>query len=132
VTYSPRQLAALWAEAFTPDADVVALVSRVRSRAITAMLTNNGPLVHLMLGELLADVAAGFDQLCFSYQVMATKPEPRAFLGTLERLGFTPEQCLFVDDAEQNVLGARAVGIDAIRFESAHMLAVALQERHLI
>lgn len=132
VTSTPRQLAALWAEAFTPDADVVALVSRVRCRAITATLTNNGPLVHLMLGELFADVAACFDQLCFSYQVMATKPEPRAFLGTLERLGFTPEQCVFVDDAEQNVLSARAVGIDAIRFESARMLAAALQERHLI
>jgi len=127
-----HELAELWAQAFAPDADVLAMVSRVRSTAITAILTNNGPLVHRMIREFFPDIAAGFDHLCFSYEVMSTKPEPRAFLATLERLGVSPEQCSFVDDAEQNVLGARAVGIDAIRFVSAPMLATALQERQLM
>jgi 2-haloacid dehalogenase len=63
---------------------------------------------------------------------MSTKPEPRAFLATLERLNVTPEQCVFVDDAEQNVQGARAVGIDAVRFVSAQKLASSLQERQLV
>ncbi len=65
--------------------------------------------IFVMVEELFPDVAAWFDALCFSYEVMSTKPEPRAFLATLERLNVTPEQCVFVDDAEQNVQGARAV-----------------------
>ena len=131
VSCGQRALAALWAQAFAPDADVLAMVSRVRARAVTALLTNNGPLVHLMLRELFPEVAAVFDHLCFSYQVKATKPEPRAFLGTLERLGASPAQSVFIDDAEQNVDGARAVGIDAIQFVSAELLARALHERQL-
>jgi HAD superfamily hydrolase (TIGR01509 family) len=132
VICSQHELAAFWAEAFAPDADVLAIVRRVRSRAVTGILTNNGPLVDLMLRELFPDVAAAFDHPCFSYQAMSTKPEPRVYLATLERLGVTPEQCVFVDDAEQNVQGARAVGIDSVRFVSAQTLATALQERQLV
>jgi glucose-1-phosphatase len=129
---SQQELAEFWAEAFVPDADVLAIVGHVRSRAITGILTNNGPLVHLMLDKLFSDVAERFNVLCFSYEVMSTKPEPRAFLATLERLNVTPEQCVFVDDAEQNVQGARAVGIDAVRFVSAQTLAGSLRERQLV
>jgi glucose-1-phosphatase len=132
VTCSPPELAALWASAFAPDADVLTIVRRVRSRAATAILTNNGPLVHLMLQELFPELAAAFDHLCFSYEVKSTKPEPQAFLGALERLGVGPEQCVFVDDAEQNVQGALGVGIDSVHFVSAQVLATALQERQLI
>ena len=132
VTCSPRELAALWAQAFAPDADVLTMVRHVRSRAATAILTNNGPLVHLMLQQLFPELAAAFDHLCFSYEVNSTKPDPRAFLGTLERLRVRPEQCVFVDDAEQNVHGARAVGIDSVHFVSAQILAPALQARQLI
>ena len=127
-----HELARLWAEAFVPAPDVLAIVSRVRSRVPTAILTNNGPLVEAMIRHFFPQIAASFDHLCFSYQAMSTKPEPRAFLATLERLGVMPEQCMFVDDAEQNVLGARAVGIDAVRFVSAQALASALYERQLM
>jgi putative hydrolase of the HAD superfamily len=132
VTGSPRELAALWAEGFAPDAEVLRLVRHVRAGAATAILTNNGPLVQLMLHARFPELAAAFDHLCFSYEVKSTKPEPRAFLGTLERLGASPGQCVFVDDAAQNVQGARAVGIDAVRFVSARMLATALHERQLM
>jgi glucose-1-phosphatase len=125
------QLARLWAQGFEPDPDALAVVDRVRSAAGTALLSNNGPLVHLSLRELLPNVAARFDDLCFSYQVGAVKPDPRAYLRTLERLGVPPEQSVFVDDAEQNVEGARGVGMDAFRFLSADGLASELERRGL-
>jgi HAD superfamily hydrolase (TIGR01509 family) len=43
---------------------------------------------------------------CFSYEVMATKPDPHAYLATLKRLKVTPDSSVFVDDAESNVHGA--------------------------
>jgi HAD superfamily hydrolase (TIGR01509 family) len=103
-------------------------IDRIRSAAGTALLSNNGPLIHLILRELLADVTHHFDDLCFSHQVGALKPDPRAFLRTLERLGVVPELCVFVDDAEQNVEGALAVGLDAFCFVSAEGLASELQK----
>jgi FMN phosphatase YigB (HAD superfamily) len=66
--------------------------------------------------EYFPDIASGIDRLCFSYEVRATKPDPRAFLATLKNLTVAPESCVFTDDAETNVRGARDVGIDPIQF----------------
>src|SRR5260221_14290401 len=64
----------------------------------------------LKSGETLARFSGPISG--YRYEVMSTKPEPRAFLATLERLNVPHEPCMFVDDAEQNARGARAVGID--------------------
>src|SRR5262249_15235251 len=61
--------------------------------------------------------------LVFFNEVMATKPNPCAYLATLKRLKVTRDSCAFVDDAELNVQGARDVGIDAIQLVGAPALA---------
>ena len=60
------------------------------------------------------------------------KPDPEAYLGAARALGLTPERCLFVDDQPRNCDAARAVGMDAIRFEGAAGLEVALRARGLL
>ena len=59
-----------------------------------------------------------FDVVVDSAFVGSRKPEPRIYEITLERLGSAPEAALFVDDIEDNCQGARALGINAIRFRS--------------
>jgi putative hydrolase of the HAD superfamily len=132
LTCIASELAGLWARAFSPNSDVLDIVSQVRASAVTAILTNNGPLVRMMINEYFPDIVARMDHLCFSYEVMATKPDPRAFLATLKRLGVALDSCVFVDDAESNVRGAREVGIDAIQFVGAAALANELQQRQLL
>jgi len=60
LTCTPIEIARFWAEAFSPRSDVLA-VSQVRATAVTAMLTNNGPLVRLMINEYFPDIAARVD-----------------------------------------------------------------------
>jgi glucose-1-phosphatase len=131
VSWEQSVLAELWAQTFEPDPEVLAVVDKVRPRVATALFSNNSPLVHLVIQTLLPDVAARFDQLCFSYQVGALKPDPGAYLAVLDRLGTSAGQCVFVDDAEQNVQGAKAVGMDAFRFVSANLLAREFHARGL-
>jgi putative hydrolase of the HAD superfamily len=129
---TPLRLAELWSHAFSPDTCVLDIVRQVRRTAETAIFTNNGPLVRLMIAELFPGIVASFDRLCFSYQVKATKPDPHAFLTTLERLDVAPASSVFVDDSETNVLGADRVGIDAIHFLGGPELAQAFRERGLL
>jgi len=42
------------------------------------------------------------------------KPEPEIFLLAASRLDLKPEECVFVDDLELNVEGARSVGMTAV------------------
>ncbi len=47
------------------------------------------------------------------------KPDPRLFQVLLDRYHLAPEATVFIDDVAANVDAAAALGIRAIRFESA-------------
>jgi putative hydrolase of the HAD superfamily len=59
-----------------------------------------------------------FDVVVDSAFVGSRKPEPQIYRITLERLGSSAGEALFVDDVEVNCEGARGLGITAIRFRS--------------
>ena len=50
------------------------------------------------------------------------KPAAAAYENAAATLGVPPSRCLFVDDREGNVAAARAVGMRALRFETASRL----------
>jgi putative hydrolase of the HAD superfamily len=59
-----------------------------------------------------------FDVVVISGEVGMRKPEPRIYRYTLEQLGCTPEQCVFVDDLPSNVMAAADLGIVGVRHRS--------------
>jgi len=68
-----------------------------------------------------------FDWVTFSAEVRLIKPEPAIYEHTLRGLGVRPSDALFLDDREINVQAARALGINAIRFQSMTQLRSELQ-----
>ena len=63
-----------------------------------------------------------------SSKVGMTKPDQRMFSCFLERFGLKPENCLFVDDTEENVLAARALGFSGFVFSGVDGLMEELQK----
>ncbi len=59
-----------------------------------------------------------FDEVILSSDVGMIKPERDIFLLMAVRLGVTPDECVMIDDREDNVLGARAAGMKAILYTS--------------
>jgi HAD superfamily hydrolase (TIGR01509 family) len=86
-----------------PGAEVLVTVARQRGLR-TALLSNADK-----LGD--DDIAELFDTVVLSGQVGFGKPDIRIYLLTAERLGLTPEQCVFVDDMVSNVRGAVRAGM---------------------
>ena len=87
-----------------------ALVRRARSHGIrTALLSNSWG------NSYPRDTWAGmFDDIVISGEVGMRKPEPDIFLLAARRLDLKPAECVFIDDLELNVDGARAVGMTSI------------------
>lgn len=63
-----------------------------------------------------------FNHLVFSGELGMVKPEARIYEACLEGLGAKPQAVLFLDDHEENVEGARGVGMQAVRFTSIPQL----------
>ena len=72
-----------------------------------------------------------FDYVCFSAEVHLAKPEAAIFHACLKIVHSEPEECLFIDDREENVAAARALGMQAVKFESVQQLAAVLQPFNL-
>jgi FMN phosphatase YigB (HAD superfamily) len=54
------------------------------------------------------------DGKIISYQVQAIKPEPDIYQILLNTYNLNPEECLFIDDKEENIIAANNLGIDGI------------------
>ncbi|CAD5213456.1 unnamed protein product [Bursaphelenchus xylophilus] len=55
-----------------------------------------------------------FDVIVESCRVNLRKPDPRIFVLTAEKVGVTPEECVFLDDLWANCKSAEACGMTAI------------------
>ncbi len=69
-----------------------------------------------------------FDVALSSCYVGLRKPEAAMYRCAIDILGRPPERILFIDDREENVAGAAAAGIKAIRFEGVEGLRRTLAE----
>lgn len=63
-----------------------------------------------------------FHSRLYSFEAGISKPDPRAFEMILEKLGATPQECLFIDDYYVNTQAAESLGISTIIFENAKQL----------
>lgn len=58
------------------------------------------------------------DGVVFSYTIKELKPSPRIYEYLCDTYGLIPGECVFLDDREENVEGARKMGIQGILFQS--------------
>lgn len=63
---------------------------------------------------------AVFDAKVFSYEVGVTKPHPAMYEAIAMRLDVLPEECIFIDDREGFVAGARDVGMQSFQYQNFH------------
>lgn len=72
-----------------------------------------------------------FDEICdfiiYSHEVGLSKPDPRIYALTCERLGLSPAEVIFLDDREQAVEAARDCGLHAILFQNNAQAITAIE-----
>jgi putative hydrolase of the HAD superfamily len=103
---------ATWSATFLPGA--VELVERIPVRFVRATLCNSNPIhwPHLMQNDRFSNA---FLYHFASHLTGKIKPDEAAFRHVIENLRCDPQEVLFLDDNELNVIGANAVGMKAMR-----------------
>jgi len=99
----------------------------LKSEYKLALLTNQ---IRDWLSEMIKKYKLNdvFDTIVISDEVKLAKPDPRIYQIVLERMGLKPEQCLFIDDKEENIEAARKLKIKTILFENPKQLKIDLQK----
>jgi putative hydrolase of the HAD superfamily len=108
----PDDLMARYLADAYPAYQVLNVAKQARAAGIrTAVLSNS-------LGRSPYDPYAGgwglrtnFDEVVLSTDLKIRKPDPRIFQITADKLGLTPQECVFVDDTEENLVAAARLGM---------------------
>jgi HAD superfamily hydrolase (TIGR01509 family) len=112
----PEKLAGLMGARSIPRLypDVREQLRKVRSRGFKLALLSNIAFYRVnWLKEF--ELAPHFDALVLSCEMGTMKPDPAMYLTAAERLGLSPQECVFVDDVPPYVAAAQAVGMAGVR-----------------
>jgi len=132
-----RRLEHAACDIFEPMNDTWELVRRLSAAGHRlAIKSNINPLHWQFVSDGRFDVLSSIGQpggvfgwAVLSYEVGSMKPHPSIFQAAIARAGVPPGQVFFVDDREENVGGARELGIDAVLYEGTLKLVDDLRRR---
>ncbi|MBI4098068.1 MAG: HAD family phosphatase [Candidatus Levybacteria bacterium] len=103
-----------------PSRELVELIKQLKRKYKIGLLSNTGD------GELdVLDrdgIKSLFDVITASYIVKILKPDQRIYLKCAEEIGVNPRECLFIDDNQDNIEGARKTGMETIQYKNLSQL----------
>jgi len=105
------------AAVMTPNDELLAMARDLAGRMPTALLTNNGNVLHEAIDDIFPELRTIFgEHTYFSSALGLAKPDVRVFAEVTRRLGVAPADTLFVDDQEDYGDGGRAAGLMVHQF----------------
>ena len=93
--------------------DSIPTLEALRGKYKLGVISDTWPSIVPVLEEF--GLPSYFDTLTYSFEVGCFKPDPRMFADALGKMGLPPEQCVFIDDTAQNLVGAQKLGIQPVQ-----------------
>ena len=105
--------------ALAPKPDSLTLLEELHGRGVPLYCLSNMQGRNWTYLQENYDFWDRFLGIVISADLKLLKPEPDIYLHLLSAYDLDPVRSVFIDDTPANVTGARAVGLNAIRFTSA-------------
>jgi putative hydrolase of the HAD superfamily len=116
----------LWTERNEP---MIAWAQRLQKAGVrTGILSNLGDEMNAGLLKKFGWIAA-FDHCTWSHRLKLAKPELEIYQHAIEGLKAPAERILFIDDRADNIAGARAAGLQTLRYISHEAFEQEMLER---
>ena len=112
------------------DQEAMDLVKSLKNNYKLALLSNH---IRDWLEEIVKDNKLDqiFDVIMASYEFGLEKPNIPIYEEVVEKLELEPEECVFIDDQENNIPPAREIGMKAILFRDLSQLKKELEKLDL-
>ncbi len=122
---------AIWNDIFWEDEEACELARQLK-KSYRLFLLSNVNRLHFEHIQKEFEIINIFDEVILSFMVGAIKPDRIIFEDVIKRAGGDRTKVLYIDDREDLIKEARAIGIDAIKFENAKALKTILKEKEVI
>lgn len=107
-------------ERYVPNEELFAYIKQLKSDYKLGLLSN---VAANYLHQIFTEQQLGlFDAIVLSFQNGFIKPQPEAFTNAAKELGVEAGECVFIDDQDRNVNGARAAGMKAVLYQDVPKL----------
>lgn len=117
-----EQFVEAYTNIFAPISETMDLIRDLKKKYKIGLISNASKW-HYEYNISKSPVFRLFDAVTVSYQVRAMKPSPKIYRDSLKKLNLEPEECIFIDDKDKHVMGARNVGMGAVIYTShQHLL----------
>lgn len=112
-----------WSDIFRPNPSIRDLIAALKLKGYPIFLGSNTNVLHTKhYRRQFAATLGLMDGFVFSYEVGHNKPAPEFFLACSKMACAPPETCIFIDDIEENVAGARAAGLRGLVYRETESL----------
>jgi len=114
-----------------PNKELIELLSRLKDGIKIAIL-NNG--LKTLFYQYLQNsvIPIELHVLINSAEKGVKKPDPKIYEITCAELGVSFEECVFVDDSQENIEGAKELGMEGILFTSIDKLRTMFDELNIL
>lgn len=122
----------LWSAIFLPGTLIPENVLESLGQRYRMVALSNTNELHFREVQTKYPVIRHFDELVLSCRMGCAKPDRRIYEEAVRRAGCGAEECLFIDDVEAYVEGARSAGLEAVRFETFSQLEKEFLRQHIL
>lgn len=103
----------IYNDIFSLNMPIVGLLKSLQSRYKLVLCSNTDVERFGFVKKKFPEVML-FDKYVVSYEVGFMKPHPRIYEAALEEAGTRPEESVFIDDREENIIAAEKLGLQTI------------------
>ena len=109
-----------WNSIYGPELEIAGkLPGLLAGRMPLFAFTNSNPTHQASWEQRYSRALSMFQRIFVSSEMGVRKPEPRSYEAVSRELGIPLDRMVFYDDTQENVEGARAVGMQAVHVRSS-------------
>ena len=113
-----------WLANWQMDEEMLEFAKKLGKRYAIAILSNSEMSFEEKYGDALQKV---FPVILYSHRERMVKPDKAFFELALKKLGVSAEEAIMVDDAQENINAAKAIGMHAVFFRNPEGLKKQLE-----
>ncbi len=117
----------IYNDIFSPNPAAIDVLGRAKAAGYKLLLLSNTDPERFGFVRRRFPAIALFDHFVLSYELKLLKPDPAIYLAAARSAGSEPQECVFIDDMEENIRGAVEAGLASIHYRPETDLAAELR-----